>query len=265
MNARRLKFAPLEGKALLANTHNIGITSTIVRVQGMSKTYGRVKALRDVHFSIRGGEFLGLIGPNGAGKTTLFECLAGVQSADALEFLPLYGSAAAGERSSILYYIPDGVAPWSHQSVSWLLQFTLGFFGGRRQLYQQVVNDLSIAELLPVKVGALSKGQRKRVLLAIGVLMPQPLLLIDEPFEGLDLRQSREVSAVLRKQVSSGRTIFVSIHQISDAAKICDRLILLSNGVVVAEGTPEDLTALAINRTRDFAPVDFEEVFLALT
>jgi ABC-2 type transport system ATP-binding protein len=265
MKVGPLKFAPLEGRVLLANTHNIEAANTIVRVQGMSKTYGRVTALRDVHFSIRSGEFLGLIGPNGAGKTTLFECLACVQPADSGEFLPQHGSADAGQRSSILYYIPDGVAPWSNQSVSWVLQFTLGFFGGRRELYQEVVDDLSIAELHHVKIGALSKGQRKRVLLAMGVLMPQSLLLIDEPFEGLDLRQSREVSAVLRKQVSAGRTIFVSIHQISDAAKICDRLVLLSNGSVVAEGTPEDLTALAINRSRNSTPADFEEVFLALT
>jgi ABC-2 type transport system ATP-binding protein len=249
----------------LADTRNEDLTHTIVRVHGMSKTYGHVKALQDVGFSIRSGEFLGLIGPNGAGKTTLFECLAGVQAADSGEFVLQSGSADQGRLSSVLFYIPDGVAPWSSQSVRWVLQFTLGFFGGRRQLYQEVVDDLSIAELLRVKIGALSKGQRKRVLLAIGVLMPQPLLLIDEPFEGLDLRQSREVSAVLRKQVSSGRTIFVSIHQISDAAKICDRLVLLSNGSVVAEGTPEDLTALAINRSRTCAPADFEEVFLALT
>jgi ABC-2 type transport system ATP-binding protein len=265
MKAGRLKFAPLEGKVLLANIRSNELNKTIVRVQGMSKTYGRVTALRDVGFSVRSGELLGLIGPNGAGKTTLFECLAAVQSPDSGQFLLPSGAPADSPRSSVLFYIPDGVASWASQSVSWVLQFALGFFGGRRDLYEEVVRDLSLAELLPFRIGALSKGQRKRALLGIGLLMPQPLLLIDEPFEGLDLRQSREVSVVLRKQVFSGRTIFVSIHQVSEAARICDPLILLSNGSVIAEGTPEDLTALAVNRSSHSAPADFEEVFLALT
>jgi len=231
----------------------------------MSKTYGRVTALRDVRFTVRSGEFLGLIGPNGAGKTTLFECLAGVQSPDAGEILLETQLAPDSRRSSALFYIPDGVCPWASQRVSWVLQFTMGFFGGKRENFGEVVQDLSLTELLPFRIGSLSKGQRKRVLLAIGVLMPHPLLLIDEPFEGLDLRQTREVSMVLRKQVSRGRTIFVSIHQVSEAARICDRLVLLSNGSIIAEGTPEDLTALAVNRSKNCAPVDFEEVFLALT
>jgi len=118
--------------------------------------------------------------------------------------------------------------------------------------------------LLPVRIGALSKGQRKRVLLALGLLAPQPILIIDEPFEGLDLRQSREVTAVLRKQVERGRTIFVSIHQIADAAKICDRFVLLSAGRIIAEGTLVKLQAQAAEHGL-VAVDDFEEIFLVLT
>jgi ABC-2 type transport system ATP-binding protein len=249
----------------LATIHNTESTKTLVRIQGMSKTFGQVRALRDVGFSIRSSEFLGLIGPNGAGKTTLFECLAGVQAADTNEFMQNPKSAEHFRPSSLLFYVPDGIAPWPDQSVGWVLDFSMGFYCGRRDLYEDVIRDLSLKELLPFRVGDLSKGQRKRVLIALGLLMPQPILLIDEPFEGLDLRQSREVSAVLQRQVSFGRTLFVSIHQISDAAKICDRLVLLSSGSVVAEGTGEELTALAASRLESIPPSDFEEVFLALT
>jgi ABC-2 type transport system ATP-binding protein len=112
-------------------------------------------------------------------------------------------------------------------------------------------------------IGALSKGQRKRALLAIGLLTSQPMLLADEPFEGLDLRQTREVAAVLRAHAHAGRTLFLSIHQIGDAARICDRFVLLSAGRVCGEGTLDELSALA--RARGTSASTLEEVFLALT
>jgi ABC-2 type transport system ATP-binding protein len=149
--------------------------------------------------------------------------------------------------------------------VHWVLDYGLGFFGGRREIYEQVVADLALAPLMRVPIRALSKGQRKRTLLALGLIAPQPILLIDEPFEGLDLRQSREAAATLRRHLTPDRTFFLSIHQIADAAKVCDRFVLLSGGRVVAEGVLETLVALARQRAGHDLPADFEEVFLALT
>jgi ABC-2 type transport system ATP-binding protein len=239
-------------------------TETIVRVSGMGKSYGRLTAVRDVAFTIRAREILGVIGPNGAGKTTLLECLAGVQPADSGE-VTFGNSLSNGNRSSILFYVPDGIAPWPNQSVQWSIDFTLGFFGGRRDFYPEVARDLDLEPLLRKTVVALSKGQRKRLLLAIALLAPQPVILIDEPFEGLDLRQSREVEATLRKQVSAGRTLVLSIHQIADAARICNRFVLLNSGKLVAEGTLEELFQAASSRLGHAPARDFEEIFLALT
>ena len=240
-------------------------TEAIVWVDGLSKTYGRLRALDGVGFSIRAGEILGLIGPNGAGKTTLFECVAGLEPADRGEIffgtVPVDGQ----HRSSQLFYVPDGIAPWPDQPVRWVLEYSLGFFGGRRAFAEQVIADLALTPLMRVPIRALSKGQRKRTLLALGLLAPQPILLIDEPFEGLDLRQSREAAATLRKHLTPDRTFFLSIHQIADAAKVCDRFVLLSGGRVVAEGALDMLTALARQRASHDLPPDFEEVFLALT
>jgi ABC-2 type transport system ATP-binding protein len=240
-------------------------TEAIVRVDGLSKTYGRLHALEGVDFSIRAGEILGLIGPNGAGKTTLFECVAGLEAADQGKIF--FGSVPVDSRhrSSKLFYVPDGIAPWPDQPVRWVLEYSLGFFGGRSEMYDQVVADLALAPLMRVPIRALSKGQRKRTLLALGLLAPQPILLIDEPFEGLDLRQSREAGATLRKHITPDRTFFLSIHQIADAAKVCDRFVLLSGGHVVAEGTLDTLTAFARQRAGHGLTADFEEVFLALT
>ena len=98
------------------------------------------------------------------------------------------------------------------------------------------------------------------LLVAAGLLTTQPLLMLDEPFDGLDLRQTRETMEVLRWQIGRGRTLFLSIHQIGDAARICDRFVLLSNGRVCGEGTVQELAALAA-----VPHENFEEVFLALT
>ncbi len=206
----------------------------IACVRGMTKSYGRITAISNVGFTIRPGEVLGIIGPNGAGKTTLLECSAGVQAADSGEVTL---ANPQSRRSSVLFYVPDGIAPWPYQSVRWALDFVLGFFGGRRDLCGEVTTDLNLGPLLGRKVGTLSKGQRKRLLLAIALLAPQPVILIDEPFEGLDLKQSRELEVTLRRHASSGRTLVLTIHQIADAARICDRFVLLSSGNLVAEGT----------------------------
>jgi len=254
----------------------------LVHATNLTKRYGRLTALHDVSFSIREGEILGLIGPNGSGKTTLFECLGGVLPIDGGMILQDGRPLTARDRASSLFYLPDGIAPWPSQTVRWALEFTANFFGStfdvRRassdaartthdapRTTNDVVRDLDLKPLLDVCIGSLSKGQRKRALLAIGLLIPRPILLADEPFEGLDLRQSRDVAQTLRTHAAGGRTMFLSIHQIGDAARVCDRFILLSGGRVCGEGTLPELSALAAARSGSAATDDLEEVFLALT
>ena len=236
----------------------------MLQVRHFTKRYGRLTALDDVTFAVREGEVLGLIGPNGSGKTTLFECMGGVLPLDEGSLVRDGSPLTAGERASILFYLPDQIVPWPAQSVRWAIDFTLGFFGGRVDLRDEVVRRLDVEPLLDAAIGSLSKGQRKRALLAIGLLMPQPVLLADEPFDGLDLRQSRDVAQTLRSYASAGRTMFLSIHQIRDAARVCDRFVLLSGGRARGEGTLHELSALAAARGST-AGDDLEEVFLALT
>src|ERR1700730_13009380 len=169
-----------------------------VHVRNLTKRYGRLTALSGASFSIRPGEILGLIGPNGSGKTTLFECLAGVLPADEGAVCQGDRTLTPRERSSILFYLPDAVAPWPSETVRWALDFIVGFFGGRAQARDEVVRRFDLASILDAPIGSLPKGQRKRAMLAMGVLTPQPMLLADEPFEGLDLRQTRDAAAAPR-------------------------------------------------------------------
>jgi ABC-type multidrug transport system ATPase subunit len=232
----------------------------------LTKRYGQLTALSDVSFSVRPGEVLGLIGPNGSGKTTLFECLGGVLPLDGGSLVRDGRPLTERERESTVFYLPDSVVPWPAQRVRWAIDFTLGFFRGRSYLRDEVVARLDIEPLLDATIGSLSKGQRKRALLAMGLLMPHPVLMADEPFDGLDLRQSRDVAATLRSYASAGRTMFLSIHQIRDAARVCDRFVLLSGGRSRGEGTLPELSRLATLRTgSSLQGEDLEEVFLALT
>ncbi len=205
-------------------------------------------------------EILGLIGPNGSGKTTLFECLAGLIHTDAGEVEFRDNLLAPARRKQALFYLPDGIRPWADQSVAWML----GFF---ESLYQRSKGEgaesaklFQLQALMKSRVGTLSKGELKRAMLALGLLAPHPLFLLDEPFDGLDFRQTREVMGVLRSYPSKGRTLFLSIHQLSDASRVCDRLVLLSKGRVVGEGTLPELRSQA-----GLAEGGLEEIFLALT
>ena len=240
-----------------------------VSVSGLTKSYGPLTALSDVSLTIRHGEVLGLIGPNGAGKTTLFECLAGVLPYDAGTVAFDGAALPARARASRIFYVPDGIAPWPAQSVRWSLDFAIGFFGGRADRRTEVIERLALTPFLSSPIGTLSKGQRKRAVLAIGMLTPHPVLMIDEPFDGLDLRQTREVGAALRDHAAARRTLFLSIHQISDAARVCDRFVLLSGGRVRGEGTIDELRGSenpnAVNPENPLNASDLEAIVLART
>ena len=238
----------------------------MVNVDRLTKTYGRMTALSGVSLSVRRGEVLGLIGPNGAGKTTLFECVAGVLPADAGSVTFEGKAMTAAARAGRIFYLPDAIAPWPSQSVRWALEFAVGFFGGSPAAMPWVIERLDLGPLLASPIGTLSKGQRKRALLGVGLLTPHPLLLCDEPFDGLDLRQTREVGAALREHAAAGRTLFLSIHQIADAARVCDRFVLLSAGRVCGEGTIEELAQRTNqNPLNPLNPLNLEDLFLALT
>jgi ABC-2 type transport system ATP-binding protein len=178
----------------------------------------------------------------------------------------LTNGAPVSDRSGILFYMPDGIMPWRDQRAGWVLEYVVQFFRGRAALRAEVVDRLQLGGLTSQTVGALSKGQRKRLLLAIALLTPQRLLLIDEPFDGLDLRQTQDAAATLRWHATEhGRTLLLSIHQIADAASVCDRFVLLSGGRVRGEGTLEELVLQAKAQRAPLAGDRLEDIFLALT
>lgn len=233
--------------------------SPLLQVRGLSKRFGDFRALDGIDFAVLPGEILGLIGPNGAGKTTLLECVAGLLHCDgALAWKGV--ELAPDRRKEALSYVPDGIVPYGHQTVLETLDFIAHMHGAGGRNRDLAVQRLDLAPFRHKRVAALSKGTLKRLLLAIGVLTPQPLLLLDEPFDGLDLRQTRAVMDLLKEIQRLPRTLVLSIHQLVDAEKICDRFLLLREGRCLGVGTLKELRVMAGS-----GGGTLEEVFLALT
>lgn len=231
--------------------------------RSISKHFGPTQALRDAGFSAKSGEVLGIIGPNGSGKSTLLACAAGLVRADSGDAeLQWNGHTLDGEsRRAAVFFLPDGITPWADHRVHAVISVWRALNGRTSLEASARVDALSLGALLDRAVRELSKGERKRLLIALALLAAQPILLFDEPFDGLDLRQLRDVAELLRTEaVSAGRTIVLSLHQLADAPRVCDRLALLDGGRIVAEGTLDEL------RTAARLPGgSVEEVFLALT
>ena len=196
-----------------------------VVVQAIGKSYGRRCVLREVSFTANRGEIVGIIGPNGVGKTTLLRIIAGLARADR-GFVRLDGLTTGDPkaRCGLGYFAGESTVPPSVRSQSW------------RRLFQEV--DAATDDR---PVGLLSRGTRQLLgLRAVFALPALRLILLDEPWEGLDPDASRWLSASMRARRDSGAALLVSSHRLHDLAGVCDRYVFLDDGVA----TSTEATAL---------------------
>jgi len=157
-----------------------------------------------------------------------------------------------------LFYLPDGILPYPEQYTGSVIEFFQKLLGATPESCNRLIERLELQPVLDKRIQSLSKGYRRRLLLAIGLLSQRSLLMLDEPFDGFDLRQSLTVMDLLRDMLS-GRSLLLSIHQLSEAERICHRFLLLDTGRVIAQGTLEEL-----RRQAGLERGGLEEVFLAL-
>jgi ABC-2 type transport system ATP-binding protein len=227
---------------------------------GISKRFGTYQALSDVSFAVFPGEILGLIGPNGSGKTTLLECITGLLPMESGKIEWQAKPLTLKQRKQLLWYQPDNILPFAEQQITNTLSFFQQIHHSGKHDLEVLIDKLDLAPMLHKPLKTLSKGYRRRTLLALALLSNQPLLMLDEPFDGFDLRQSLAVMDLLR-DYKTDRTMILSIHQLNEAEKICDRFLLLDHGQLLANGTLEDLRGKA-----KLPPhATLEEVFLAIT
>ncbi|MEA3468825.1 MAG: ABC transporter ATP-binding protein [Thermodesulfobacteriota bacterium] len=242
------------------DTNRIEQKTHELSVIGITKKFGTYQALSGVSFTVLPGEILGLIGPNGSGKSTLLECITGLLPLESGTIKWQGKDLSLEKRKQVLWYQPDNILPFAEQQVTITLSFFQQIHGmGRRDL-DELINRLDLSPMLHKPLKALSKGYKRRVLLAIALLSRQPLLMLDEPFDGFDIRQSLSVMDLLR-ECRAGRSMILSIHQLTEAEKICNRFLLLDQGRLLAIGTLDELrkkTGLTSDST-------LEDVFLAIT
>jgi ABC-2 type transport system ATP-binding protein len=236
-----------------------GGKNCLLEIENLSKRFGDSAVLTNISFSVREKEIVGVIGPNGAGKTTLLECIAGLLHPDSGTITWQKRALPRSQRKRYLFYLPDGILPDGEQSARAILKFYADVFGAKAALVQDVASQLSLEKVFAKPGFALSKGYRKRLLVATALICPRPLLVFDEPFDGLDLLQTLYVMDLLRSTTRGGRMLLVSIHQIRDAERFCDRLLLLSNGCVLGFGSLDEL-----REASGFPGANLEELFLAL-
>lgn len=237
-----------------------GQAAVLMRVAGLSKRYGDQQALTEVSFDVATNEIVGLIGPNGAGKTTLLEAVAGLLPIDSGAVFWRDNALPFNRRRDSIFFLPDGVRPWQEQRVLHVIEFFAAVYGRPGGMLCNTIRLLGLSPVLRKRVDALSKGFCRRLMLALALLTPHPLLLMDEPFDGFDLRQTREIMNVLRELARGGRTLLLAIHQLVDSERVCDRFVLLAGGRVRGSGTLDDL-----RRRTGQVEGGLEDVFLALT
>jgi ABC-2 type transport system ATP-binding protein len=236
------------------------VSMELLRVVDLAKHYGEESAIAGVTFSAAAGEVLGIVGPNGAGKTTLLEATAGLIGADSGDVFWLGDALPPSRRKAAMFYLPDGVKPYQDRFTIEVLTFFGSIYRRSASDVASAIESLELQPVLRKRVSALSKGYNRRLLLAIGLLTPHRTLLMDEPFDGFDLRQTHNIIEIVRKSAGTGRTFILAIHQLADAERVCDRFILLAGGQVRGIGTIREL------RTQTGIPAgSLEEIFLALT
>jgi len=218
----------------------------MIETEHLGKRYGKVDAVADLNLKVSPGQVLALLGPNGAGKTTTMRMIAGF-------LMPGSGRARVCghdvvreplEARRALGYLPEGAPSYGELSVSEFLAFAsrvrgLAGIAGRRRL-DEMIERLQLQAVLAQTIETLSKGYRRRVCLAQALLHDPPALILDEPTDGLDPNQQREVHALIRG-MARGRAIIVSTHTLGEVRAACNRVAILAGGRLRIEGTPAEL------------------------
>ena len=215
-----------------------------VEVSALRKRYGEVEAVRGIDFEIGEGEVFGLLGPNGAGKTTTVEILEGFRDRDAgdVRVLGVDPQRAGGdfrERIGVVLQSSDPVYPILR--VNEVVRLFAGYYARARDV-DEVIDLVGLREKADAPIRSLSGGQQRRLDLAIALIGDPELVFLDEPTTGFDPAARRAAWEMIRGLRSLGKTILLTTHYLEEAERLADRVAVINAGVIVATGTPAELT-----------------------
>jgi ABC-2 type transport system ATP-binding protein len=263
----RLGGARKEESRLMAKSEIARTSGAVVEARDLTKTFGAFTAVNRVHFTIRQGEIFGLLGANGAGKSTTFKMLCGLLNPSAgvarVVGRDLYREAAVAR--SRLGYMAQKFSLYGDLSLAQNLAFFAGAYGlqssERRAAMERVVAVFDLKPYLDTNAGLLPLGYKQRLALACAVMHEPAVLFLDEPTSGIDPLTRREFWAHINAMVARGVTVLVTTH-FMDEAEYCDRIALIDAGNVIAQGSPDELKALAATPER--AEPTLEDAFIVL-
>lgn len=236
-----------------------------IKIEGLTKRYGRQKAVDDISFEVKTGEIVGFLGPNGAGKTTTMKIITGYLLADEGK-VEIGGRQVDNENMEIrrkIGYLPESNALYYDMAVPDYLQFSGSLQGLKGDALKKAVrNNIVKCGLQPEKhkrIGELSKGYRQRVGLAQAMMNDPEILILDEPTSGLDPNQILEIRKLIR-QLGKEKTVILSTHILQEVEATCDRIIIINNGKIVADNTSSNLKQQAEGRELIIITVEDGEI-----
>ena len=222
----------------------------MIQAERLTKRYGPLLAVDALSFEVAPGEVLGFLGPNGAGKSTTMKMLTGFvapTSGDAIVCGHRLSSDARAARER-LGYLPEGAPSYPEMTVRAFLAFIAAMRGlrghARRTAVDRAVGQLDLGDVLTQTVDTLSKGYRRRVGLAQAILHDPPVLILDEPTDGLDPNQKHQVRRLI-EGMSADKIIIISTHILEEVEAVCSRALIISSGRILADDTPRGLAARA--------------------
>jgi ABC-2 type transport system ATP-binding protein len=224
---------------------------SVISVRGLRKSYGDFEAVRGIDFEVEAGEVFGLLGPNGAGKTTTVEILEGLRP-------------RSGGEVSVLGYDPGVQVRELKDRIGVSLQHTnlpekikvfealelFASFYTRTTNPNQLMDRLKLNEKRESYYSKLSGGQKQRVALALAMINDPQVIFLDEPTTGLDPQVRLEIHSLIQELRAAKRTILLTTHYIEEAEKLCDRVAIIDEGKVIAIGTPREIQAKTLGRTK---------------
>jgi len=220
------------------------IDEPAIRVRGLRKSYGHVRAVQDVSFDVAEGEILGILGPNGSGKTTTVECLQGLRHADGGEISVLGldpRHQVAELRRRIGSQLQDAALPEKLRVMEAVRLFAS--VGDGRADLGALLTDWGLGGKRDAAFGSLSGGQKQRLFIALALVNSPRLVFLDEMTTGLDPEARREAWRLITQLRQLGTTVVLVTHFLDEAERLCDRLVVIQAGRVVATGTPPELVA----------------------
>ncbi|MHB1205404.1 MAG: ABC transporter ATP-binding protein [Rhodospirillaceae bacterium] len=228
--------------------------TVMVEVDHLSKTFGALTAVDGISLTVSKGEVLGFLGPNGAGKTTTMRMIAGFLQPSAGTARVCGRDVVAEPKAvkSIIGYMPEGSPSYDDMSVGGFLKFIAevrGFTGAdRKSRVEQVAARVGLTDVLEKPIDILSKGYRRRVGLAQAIIHDPPVLILDEPTDGLDPNQKHQVRTLI-EDMAAEKAIIISTHILEEVQAVCTRAVIIGRGRVLADGTADQLLTMLPDHT----------------